>query len=94
MRTTLPQQIRSNESGIINLDDAEGDGSHWTAYVKRKNNINYFDSYGNLRPPLEAISYFLSDGSSSKVKYNYNQLQSFKSSNCGHLCLQFLYKYA
>lgn len=91
MRNNLPKKIRKYECGIVNLDDRDNDGSHWTAYSKSVNDIIYFDSYGNLRPPLELISYFFSDGGNNNVRYNYEQLQTFNSTNCGHLCLKFLY---
>lgn len=91
MRNTLPVKIRKNECGIINLDISSGPGTHWTAYVKKNNSIIYFDSYGNLRPPNEVITYFFSDGSLNKVNYNHDQMQTYNSNNCGHLCIKFLY---
>ena len=43
MRTTLPVEVvRQNENGIINLDNAEGPGTHWVEYAKRKNRVMYF----------------------------------------------------
>lgn len=92
MRNELPSKINKIECGIVNLDDKEGDGTHWTAYIKCNANISYFDSYGNLRPPLELINYFYSDGSNNKIVYNYNSYQKFNSIICGHLCLKFLYE--
>lgn len=92
MRNKLPKKIKKHESGIINLDDFKGEGSHWTAYVKKEQNILYFDSFGNLRPPIELIKYFYSDGNKNSVKYNYTTYQNFNKTNCGQLCLKFLYK--
>lgn len=92
MRDKLPKFIKKNESGIVNLDTDAGDGTHWIAYTKENNEVNYFDSFGNLRPPEELIKYFLSDGSLNKIKYNYNSVQSYDSYLCGHICLAFLYK--
>ena len=91
MRDELPSKIGENECGIINLDISSGPGTHWTAYVKNNNYIIYFDSYGNLRPPNKVINYFYSDGSLNKIKYNHDQIQKYNSSNCGQLCLKFLY---
>lgn len=92
MRDTLPSKIHKNESGIINLDTKLGDGTHWTAYVKRNNKILYFDSIGHLKPPLELIKYLHSDGSRNTVSYNYTRFQKLNTYICGHLCLQFLYE--
>lgn len=91
MRDNLPKKIKQYESGIINLDRSVGEGTHWTAYIKQNKNIVYFDSFGNLPPPMELITYFFSDGSQNKIVYNHDRYQSFDSFNCGHLCLKFLY---
>lgn len=91
MRNKLPKKINKTESGIVNLDSTNGAGTHWTAYIKNKNKVMYFDSYGNLRPPLELISYFKSDGGKINIAYNYNTYQSYNTTICGQLCLQFLY---
>ena len=91
MRNELPKRIKKYETGIVNLDNDWGTGTHWTAYIKNNNNINYFDSFGNLRPPKELITYFLSDGSRNNITYNYDTYQSFNDSTCGHLSLQFIY---
>lgn len=90
MRNNLPNKIRKNEKGIINLDNKEGPGTHWTAYKKQMDHVIYFDSYGNLRPPLEAINYFNSNNTCN-IFYNHKIYQTSNSYNCGHLCLLFLY---
>lgn len=92
MRDTIPQKIWKNECGIVNLDSSTGPGTHWTAYVKHNNNIFYFDSYGNLRPPKELIKYFHTD-SNNVIQYNHHIFQKFNSYNCGQLCLKFIYKF-
>lgn len=94
MRDLLPQIIHKNEAGIVNLDISIGPGTHWVCYYKRRNKINYFDSFGNLRPPKELQKYFKSDNQreSNVIQYNYAKRQHFNSINCGHLCLDFLYK--
>lgn len=94
MRDTLPNVIRKDESGIINLDRNVGSGTHWTAYVKRGPHITYFDSVGQLKPPPEVIKYFYSDGSRKDIRYNFTRYQKLNTYNCGHLVLQFLNRYA
>lgn len=90
MRDLLPSKINSNECGIVNLDSILGGGTHWVCYSKRGPHVEYFDSYGNLRPPIELQRYFNSDAHGVTVKYNYFKKQKFNSVNCGHLCLDFL----
>lgn len=94
MRDDLPTKIHLNECGIINLDSKYNPGSHWTAYVKHFNNIAYFDSFGNLQPPIELVHYFYSNGEPNiNIIYNFLNQQNFNSIKCGHLCLSFLHKY-
>ena len=87
MSDTLPTRVRSNECGIVNLDENRGAGTHWVAYAKRGPRVQYFDSFGNLRPPAELIYYF---GRGTTITYNHNRFQRFDEMNCGRLCMQFL----
>lgn len=85
MRDSLPKRPKLRENGILNLDTTSG--THWVAYHKNKQHKEYFDSFGNLQPPLELVKYLGSD-----IEYNYKQHQKYNSFNCGHLCLKFLYE--
>ena len=88
MRDGLPKRgPRKLESAIVNLDDSQGPGTHWVAYRKKGNHVTYFDSFGNLQPPLELIDYL---GAGVTIHYNYKAHQDFNSYHCGHLCLRFL----
>lgn len=92
MRTSLPTEgVRRNESGIINLDNAEGPGTHWVAYAKRGDRVVYFDSFGNLRPPRELVRYLINGV--TRIEYNRTPYQRYDQNNCGQLCLQFLQKF-
>lgn len=92
MRDNLPANGPYRyESAIVNLDDANNDGTHWVAYRKRGKVVNYYDSFGNLPPPLELVQYFQRGGAvADKIFYNYERHQKFNSVWCGHLCLKFL----
>lgn len=87
MLDALPKRARKKECGIINLDLSSGSGTHWVAYYKNNQQKEYFDSFGNLQPPLELVKYL-----GKNISYNYNQHQNYNSFNCGHLCLEFLYQ--
>lgn len=87
MLDELPLKPYRIECGIVNLDRSIGSGTHWVAYYKNGYDIEYFDSYGNLRPPREIITYL-----GKNVKYNYTKYQKDDTVVCGHLCLKFLYK--
>lgn len=89
MRDALPLKPKVNECAIVNLDISKNSGTHWVAYIKRKNYINYFDSFGALKPPKELVNYL---GKNIKIFYNNNKYQNYDQSNCGHLCIEFLIK--
>lgn len=89
MRDEIKGKPLSKECGIINLDDSRNQGTHWVAYVKFNDYIEYFDSYGNLKPPKELIKYLRS----KDINYNYDNIQKDHPFNCGHLCLNFLKKF-
>lgn len=95
MRDTLPRTAPHRyETGVINLDNLEGPGTHWVAYVKKGNICMYFDSYGDLRPPLEFVRYMQQQCDNKiRIEYNYDRVQRFTAKNCGHLCLKFLTTY-
>lgn len=87
-RNNLPRRgAHKRESAIVNLDDENAGGSHWVAYVKNNRRVDYFDSFGNLRPPRELVQYF---GKGVKIYYNYKRYQKWNESNCGQWCLSFL----
>ena len=87
MRDRLPSKIWENETGIVNLDDYSGKGTHWVCYKKLQHNIYYFDSIGNIPPPIELLQYFKP---ATHVMYNNDNKQPINTSICGHLCLEFL----
>ena len=47
-------ELKDDGFYIINLDDSNGNGTHWTALYYNNNPLNsyYFDSFGFV-PPLE-----------------------------------------
>jgi len=60
-------KVHQNESGIVNLDNAEGLDIHWIAYA-RGNRAIYFDSFGKLRPPKELMRYL--ENNVTQIEYN------------------------
>jgi len=70
IRDLLPEAPKSRESGI---DNSRSSGTHWVGYNKNKNNIHYFDSFGNLQPPREVVKYL-----GHRTQYNYDRVQVVK----------------
>ena len=85
-RDRLPHRPKHNESAVVNLDSEDNTGTHWVAYKKIGNRVEYYDSFGNLAPPLELRNYF----NGCDISYNYKRHQKYNTTNCGHLCLKFL----
>lgn len=85
-RDRLPFAPNQKECAVINLDSENSKGTHWVAYKKFGKKVNYFDSFGNLPPPLELQIYL----KGCEINYNYKREQKFNSYYCGHLCIRFL----
>lgn len=90
MLDTLPKKVKDVECWVLNHDSIKSTGTHWTALAKIKNVAWYFDSFGNLPPPLDVIDYL---GSNVNILHNYSRYQEFGTFVCGQLCLKFLYKF-
>lgn len=91
MRDALPKgKPRYSESGVVNIDDSSNPGTHWVAYKKTGNRVQYYDSFGDLSPPIELVIYLRRGNAGVNIEYNYDRYQSFDSFRCGHLCLEFL----
>lgn len=87
MIDSLPVKPWKNETGIVNLDKSSGPGTHWVCYKKLGDTVYYFDSFGNLPPPLELLFYFRKF---NKIYYNIVRKQEWNTEVCGHICLDFL----
>ena len=68
---------------IINLDNSNGNGTHWTSLYFHPLNSYYFDSYGFV-PPLEV------EQKIKTYKYNDADIQDFDSKACGYYALAFI----
>ena len=84
MRDALPPSPHRIECGILNHDDRDGPGTHWTCWYKRGPVKYYFDSYG-LPPPDEMVNYL-----QPEIRYNTDELQRRGDVVCGHFCLYVL----
>src|SRR3989442_14514410 len=99
MRNELPNdKISCNESFILNLDDKDGNGTHWTCVfitdkiglTKSVKNVvcYYFDSFG-FPPPIEVNEYLRKF---NKRYYNSFEIQKGNQVICGHFCIYMLIK--
>lgn len=91
MRDTLPiHEPWKDECMVINHDSIQNTGTHWSCYIKKSENVFYFDSFGKLPPPVELIVYLRDK---YNIYYNYKRYQQFNTNICGHLCLRFIYEF-
>lgn len=85
----LPKQIKKDECGVVNMDNSDGDGTHWVCYINKPKNkrVYYFDSFG-ISPPNEIKKYLFTSG--KEIVYSDNDLQNIKSDACGWYCVDFI----
>ncbi|KAE9522757.1 hypothetical protein AGLY_016866 [Aphis glycines] len=88
-RDSLPKKPHVIECGLLNLDISSGDGSHWVAFHKNKDKVIYFDSFGDLPPPIELQRYFKKFKISTVLTENYfPSLNVYEDSEIALLSLQ------
>lgn len=75
------------EKAIVNLADSSSNGTHWCAFKRNGRKVQYFDSFGDLRPKTALLDYF---GKKAKISYNKRRYQAFDKKTCGILCVRFL----
>lgn len=85
MKDRGEEEINENGFYIINLDNSDGEGTHWTGLYFKNSPMTslYFDSFGFV-PPLEV---------EEKIKpyiYNDKDIQDYNSKACGWYCLAFI----
>ena len=71
-RDNLPQKMKKDEVGIINLDSQIGPGTHWVAYRYGNKYAEYFDSFGLIMP--KEIMQFMST-SGKQLMYSGDEIQ-------------------
>lgn len=81
MRDKIP---KNPKTCIINLDDSDGPGTHWTAlyYDKSKDRYDYFDSFGFIYPE-ELEQYNIHE-------YNEIMIQNRATATCGYFAVYYL----
>ena len=91
MTDALPKRLPKHINAIINVDRAEGSGTHWVAVhsgPKQKHTV-YFDPFG--MPPDPAVLSWIKSGESEHPAIGITtQLQDINASSCGYWCLYFL----
>src|SRR6266853_2562289 len=82
--------IRSNECGVVNLQNSDQQGSHHVCYYKHGKEKYYFDSYG-LNPSDDMIKYLKPTKNSSLIICSTFIIQKFNTVICGQLAVYLLF---
>lgn len=69
---------------VLNLDDSDGPGTHWTGFLKKGGVVIYFDSFG--MPPPDMVVKKLSP---CKIYWGDKMLQHLETSSCGYWVVAF-----
>lgn len=81
-KDTLPKKPEEG-SYYINMDNSDGEGTHWVFAKIDGNNSCYFDSFGVGMP--EEVKEFLKDF--KPIYSSSKQIQSLRSGTCGWYCV-------
>jgi len=81
--------FKKNGNYIINLDNHNQKGSHWTALVMTKNDCLYMDSFG-MNMPQEVEDFLKKKYKKDTINYNTKIIQDINSTYCGYFCIAFL----
>ena len=85
-----PPTKKRNFSIIFNLSNHDEKGSHYVALSSNKENIIYFDSFGEPLKNAFLLNFVKKYKKNKKFSFNKNKLQDEQSSFCGIFCLSFL----
>ena len=70
---------------IINLDEYESTGTHWTVFYENAKNVTYLDSFGVAHIPKEIWKFI-----GNKNITNIYRIQAYDSIMCGYFCIVFI----
>ena len=77
-----------NGSYIINLNNCDQKGQHWTCFYIRDDHCAYWDSFGCICP--YNVSKFLKQ-LHIHLAFNIDQIQDIDDDHCGYYSIAFLY---
>ena len=87
MKDELPTNLKEGNY-IINLENSNQSGSHWTCFIKSKNDIFYYDSFGVVMPQ-NAYDIFLKNV--DNIYHIDKHDQNLDATSCGWWVVAFLF---
>lgn len=85
-----PKTRKNNFSIVYNLSKHDEEGTHFVAIYSNKNEIIYFDSFGEPIQNVLIKNFVKKYSKNKKYLYNKTKIQDNQSSFCGIFCLSFL----
>ena len=88
-KDVIPMKLAKKNEGamIINMNNSDQGGSHWTLILLNKDNTIYFDSFGVV-PSMDVVRFMKKRG--KPMYYSDRQLQDLASSSCGWFSIHFI----
>ena len=84
--------LNKNGNYIINLENHNQKGSHWTTLIMTKKDCIYIDSFGQP-PPQEVEDFLKKKYKKESITYNTMMIQDMNSTYCGYFCIACLKSY-
>jgi hypothetical protein len=81
------RRLKAQKGLIVNTKPFGHEGEHWLAVYNDGNNVEVFDSLGNLSDKSLIEFHKIND----KVYVNQTDIQCTNSSVCGHYCILYLF---
>ena len=79
--------LKNGDCYVLNLDSADGVGSHWVCLMKNKGTTLYYDPFGVV-PPESVLAKI--KNTKGKCYYSTEVNQDLDSVLCGYYCLSIL----
>lgn len=79
--------MKNGDVYVLNLDSADGNGTHWTCLMKNKGIVLYYDPFG-VEPPESVLAKI--KNTKGRCYYSTEVNQDLDSVLCGYYCLSIL----
>ena len=83
--------MENNSVIVVNLDNHDGPGTHWTVIVRKDDKIYYFDPFGlPMGETVETFVELTSKKFNLQILRNTTQVQKITSNKCGYHVIDFV----
>jgi len=79
--------MKNGDTYVLNLDNSDGNGTHWVCLVKNKSTVLYYDPFGVV-PPESVLKKI--KNTKGRCYYSQEINQDLDSVLCGYYCLSLI----